>query len=130
MAYLKPNWFARTVFNPLAMRFGIAGSVGLTTRGRRTGLPRRVPVLPVDHAGHRYLVSPRGDTEWVRNLRASGGGELRWRGGGPRSFRAVEIPVAERDPVLAAYREKAGRAVSGLFAKLPDAADHPVFRID
>jgi deazaflavin-dependent oxidoreductase (nitroreductase family) len=129
MAYLKPPWLTRNVFNPLAMRFGIGGAQELVTRGRRTGAPRSVPVIPVDVGGVRYLVSPRGETEWVRNLRADGAGELRGRAGAG-GFQAREIPVDERGPVLGAYREKAGRAVSGLFAKLPDPADHPVFRVD
>ena len=47
-----------------------------------------------------------------------------------KSFRAVEIPVEQREPIIAAYREVAGRSVTGYWKKLPDPADHPVFRID
>jgi hypothetical protein len=64
----------------------------------------------------------------VRNLRASGGGELRKRGEG-KPFRATELPVEEREPIIAAYRESATN-VESYFKKLPDPADHPVFRID
>jgi hypothetical protein len=129
VAYLAPNWFGRKVFNPLAMRFGLAGAEALVVPGRTSGRPLRVPVIPVEHEGRTYLVSPRGETHWVRNLRASGGGELHRRGHVQR-FAADEIGVEARPPVIAAYREKAGRTVDRYWAKLPDPADHPVFLID
>ena len=129
MPYVRPPFFVRRVFNPIAMRFGISGTQALAVRGRRSGEIRRVPVIPVDHDGARYLVSPRGETEWVRNLRKAGEGELHSKAGVAR-FRAVELPVAERPPVIAAYRAVAGRAVASFFTALPDAADHPVFRLD
>lgn len=129
MAYLRPPLFVRRVFNPLAMRFGIGGSRALTVPGRRTGKLQRVPVIPVECAGARYLVSPRGETDWVRNLRAAGQGELAGREG-TQQFRATEVPVEDRPAIIAAYRAVAGRAVKSLFEARPDAADHPVFRID
>lgn len=129
MAYLKPNKFTSRVFNPLAMRLGIGGAVTLTVTGRKSGKPHSLPVIPVEMSGARYLVAPRGETEWVRNLRASGRGSLNRKGVKTR-FSAVEIPVAERPPILAEYRRVAGRAVTSQFKQLPDAADHPVFRMD
>jgi deazaflavin-dependent oxidoreductase (nitroreductase family) len=111
------------------MRLGIAGSTELMVRGRRTGRPMRVPVIPVEHGGSRYLVSTRGEADWVRNLRSAGRGELRTRRGAER-FRAFELPEPEREPVIAAYRRTAGRAVAGYWKRLPDPADHPVFRIE
>ena len=45
-------------------------------------------------------------------------------------FRAVEIEGAERDRIVAAYREKQGRTVDGFFRELPAPADHPVFRVE
>lgn len=129
MPYVRPPFFVRRVFNPIAMRSGIAGTQALAVRGRRSGEIRRVPVIPVDHGGGRYLVSPRGETQWARNLRAAGEAELRSRRGVER-FRATEVPVDERAPVIAAYRAVAGRAVASFFRDLPDAADHPVFRLD
>jgi deazaflavin-dependent oxidoreductase (nitroreductase family) len=119
----------RRIFNPIAMRFGISGTRALAVRGRRSGVVHRVPVIPVDHEGSLYLVSPRGETDWVRNLRGAGQGELGGRGG-TRPFRATELAVAERPPVIAAYRAVAGRAVKSFFLALPDPADHPVFRLD
>jgi deazaflavin-dependent oxidoreductase (nitroreductase family) len=129
MAYLKPPAFTRRVSNPLAMRLNAHGGVTLTVVGRRTGKPRRVPVIPVEVGGSRYLVAPFGESEWVRNLRAAGKGELS-RKGRTEAFDAVEVPVGQRGPVIARYREVAGRVVSPCFTKLPDARDHPVFQID
>lgn len=129
MAYLKPPLFTRKVFNPLAMRFGISGAQTLIVAGRRTGRPQRVPVIPVTYGAATYLVSTRGESDWVRNLRAAGRAELQSRGQDALVFRATELPGAEREPVIAAYRPAAGRAVAGYFDKLPEAADHPVFRL-
>jgi deazaflavin-dependent oxidoreductase (nitroreductase family) len=127
MAYLKPPAVTRRLANPLAMRLNGHGVATLTVVGRRTGVPRRVPVIPVDVDGSRYLVSPYGESEWVRNLRTAGKGELS-RKGRTEGFQAVEVPVDQRGPVIARYREVAGRVVRSSFAKLPDARDHPVFR--
>ena len=88
-----------------------------------------MPVLPVEHAGARSIVSARGETDWVKNLRAAGGGELGRRRRSHR-FAADEIAVDRRAPVIDAYRVTGGRAVAGLFVKLPDPADHPVFLVN
>ncbi len=129
MAYLRPAGFIRRVFNPLAMRFHIAGSATLTVPGRRTGGARSVRLIPVEMDGTRYLVSARGETEWVRNLRAAEGGMLVTKKASER-FRATEIPAAERPEIISAYRKRAGRSVSSYFTKLPDPADHPVFKVE
>ena len=59
-------------------RLGISlfGSRVLEVTGRTSGEPRRTPVNLLTFEGERYLVAPRGDTQWVRNLRASGEGRL------------------------------------------------------
>ena len=129
MPYARPPLFVRRVFNPIAMTFGLSGTQALAVRGRRTGTVHRVPVIPVEHEGARYLVSPRGETDWARNLRAAGEGELRLRRREPLRFRSTELPASERAPVIAAYRAVAGRAVKSFFEAMPDPADHPVFRI-
>jgi hypothetical protein len=84
-------------------------------------------VLELD--GRRYLVAPRGDTRWVRNLRATGGGELRrhWRRIEP--FRATEVLDDEKPRIIDAYLARWGYQVKGAFETLPDPTDHPVFRL-
>ena len=128
MAYLKPPAITRRLANPLAMRSSGRGVATLTVAGRRTGAPRKVPVIPVEVGGCRYLVSPYGESDWVRNLRSAGRGELS-RKGRSEGFHAVEVSVDERGPVIDRYREVAGRVVGSAFAKLPDARDHPVFQV-
>ena len=103
MAYLKPGFFPK-LFNRIALRFGLSDSQALVVKGRNTGEPMRIPVIPVEHGDGRYIVSTRGESEWVRNMRAPGGGEI-----GGRAFTAVEVPAEEREPIIAAYREKAAR---------------------
>ena len=77
-----PGWFTRNVFNRLVAfltRQGISvlGSRVLAVKGRTSGQWRTTPVNLLTHDGHRYLVAPRGEAQWVRNLRAAGTGELR-----------------------------------------------------
>ncbi len=129
MPYIRPPLFVRRVFNPIAMRLGISGTQALTVAGRRSGRPHRVPVIPVDLDGVRYLVSPRGDTDWVRNLRAAGACRLGPHGDEP-AWSATEVPADQRTAIIAAYRTIAGRAVKSFFEQLPDPADHPVFRLE
>lgn len=130
MAYLKPPVLVRRVFNPLAMRFGMGGSQTLVVRRRVSGQDQVLPVIPVEHEGARYIVSTRGESDWVKNLRAAGGhGEIR-RGRWSGPFTANEVPVDQRDAIIAAYRELAGKTVEAYWKKLPDAQDHPTFRIE
>jgi deazaflavin-dependent oxidoreductase (nitroreductase family) len=126
-AYLRPGFFLRRVVNPVMMRFGFETT--LAVRGRTSGEWRTTPVTAVDHEGARYVVSPRGLTQWVRNLRAAGECELRRRGDVQR-FRAVEVDGPEREAVIAIYREKVGKPAESQFKELPDPADHPTFRLE
>jgi deazaflavin-dependent oxidoreductase (nitroreductase family) len=122
MAYLKPPWFTRAVFNKIAMATGMSNTEKLTVTRRRSKQPQEVPVITVDVGGARYLVSTRGESEWVRNVRADPNVKI-----GSKTYVAREIPEQDRQPVLAAYRQKAVRAVEGYFKQLPREADHPVF---
>lgn len=106
--YKRPPWYVRHVIGPI-MEF-IVGTLGISVRGghvltvagRTTGTPRSVPVYPMPINGQRYLVSPRGETDWVRNLRAAGTGELR-SGRRRDRFVATEIVDAEKPPILRDY---------------------------
>ncbi|GIJ80693.1 deazaflavin-dependent oxidoreductase, nitroreductase family [Micromonospora phaseoli] len=127
-AYRPPGWFVTRVANPLVRRLGAAST--LTVTRRTTGTPQRVPVNILELDGERYLVSVRGRTEWVRNVRAAGHCTVDRRGRSAR-YRAVEISGGQREMVLAAYRERWGTGpVRRLLDELPDPCDHPTFRLD
>jgi deazaflavin-dependent oxidoreductase (nitroreductase family) len=129
MAYLKPGAITRKVFNPLVMKFNPFGTVTIVVRGRKSGTEQSVPVITVEYEGAQHLVSTRGESDWVKNLRAAGSAEIRRKGKSDK-VSVVELPVEERPPVIAAYRAKAGREVERYFKQLPDPADHPVFRLE
>lgn len=113
--------------NPALMALGVTPT--LAVRGRTSGEWRKVPVNVLEKDGQRYLVAPRGDTQWARNLRVAGGGELRTRKG-TEPFRAGEITDSEKPPLIEAYLARWGRQVKSQFRELPDPSDHPVFRIE
>ena len=141
--YQRPGWFTTNVFNRVVAaltRVGISvvGSRVLEVRGRTSGEPRRTPVNLLSFEGQRYLVAPRGNTQWVRNLRASGEGRLLV---GPRSedFTAAELGDEEKIPVLRAYLKRWKFEVGVFFDGVgPGSAEqelrriaprHPVFRL-
>jgi len=108
--YQRPGWVTKHVFNPIVAgltRLGVSlvGSRVLEVRGRKSGEWRSTPVNPLEFEGERYIVAPRGETQWVRNLRASGEGRLR-KGHRAEEFRAVELPDEEKVPLLRAYLRK------------------------
>jgi len=126
--YVRSGFVMTHVVNPIVRRLG--GTLVLVVAGRQTGQPRVVPLgRPFEDAGVRYLVAGGGETQWVRNLRMAGGGQLRFQGA-TTPFRAVEIQGPERERIVAAYRAKQGRTVEGFFRQLPEPADHPVFRVE
>ena len=141
--YRAPSWLDRKLVNPLiagATRLGLSawGSRILEVRGRKSGEPRRNPVNPLDLAGARYLVAPRGHTQWVRNLRAAGEGQL-LLGSRRERFAATELADEEKEPILRAYLRRwkweVGQFFDGVGPDSPShelqriAPDHPVFRI-
>jgi deazaflavin-dependent oxidoreductase (nitroreductase family) len=132
MAYLKPGTSTK-VFNELARR--VARVVPLwdvhtlqVARRQSGGQVQEIPVIPVEVDGSLYIVSTRGESDWVRNVRAAGRVGLRQKGD-RRDYTVTEVPVAEREPLITAYRKKAGREVEQYWKQLPDPADHPLFRL-
>jgi deazaflavin-dependent oxidoreductase (nitroreductase family) len=128
--YIKPPWGQTHIGNRLAPLFQPKLVSKLSVRGRRTGRWRTTPIAVLDYDGERYLVSYRGESHWVRNLRASHTGRLRKRGQ-VEEIAVEEVPVAERPPLLEVYAERYSRmpTVGAVLRELPDPADHPVFRI-
>ncbi|MGZ4354071.1 MAG: nitroreductase family deazaflavin-dependent oxidoreductase [Gaiellaceae bacterium] len=144
MHYRAPSSFDRRVLNPLVAgltRLGLSvwGSRVLEVRGRKSGELRRTPVNLLSLEGERYLVAPRGHTQWVRNLRAAGAGRL-LVGRRREPFTATEVPDAEKEPILREYLRRWKWEVGQFFGGVgPDspaaeleriAPDHPVFRLD
>ncbi len=125
--YLRPPWIVRRVVNPLLMKLGLVPTLAI--RGRRSGKWRTVPVNVLELQGERYLVAPRGNTDWVRNLRVAKEGQLRYRGRVER-FRAIEIPDSAKPPIIEAYLARWAGQVKDQFRALPNPEDHPVFRIE
>jgi deazaflavin-dependent oxidoreductase (nitroreductase family) len=141
--YVKPDPFTKHVFNRIVAgltRLGISvwGSRVLVVRGRVSGTPRSTPVNLLTYDGHRYLVAPRGTTQWVRNLRAAGDGQLKV-GRRVEQFTASELDDDVKVDVLRAYLRRwkweVGMFFQGVGPKASDdelrliAPDHPVFRI-
>lgn len=128
MAYLKPPWFTVKIFNRIAMATGVSDSETLTVTKRGTKDPQKIPVITVDVGNGKYLVSTRGESQWVKNVRANPTITISNKSG-ITGYVAEEVPEQDRPPVLAAYREKCGKMVDGYFQSLPDEADHPVFAL-
>jgi deazaflavin-dependent oxidoreductase (nitroreductase family) len=132
--YLAPDWFTRNVFNRAVRaltRLGIsvAGSRELRVRGRKSGEWRSTPVNPLVVDNTRYLVAPRGTTEWVRNIRVAKEGELR-RGRRSEAFRVSEIADDAKVPVLREYLRKWGWEVGQFFEGIDKtASDEDLARI-
>jgi deazaflavin-dependent oxidoreductase (nitroreductase family) len=131
------------VFNGIVAwltRIGVSiyGSRVLAVRGRKSGEWRTVPVNLLTHGGVRYLVAPRGHTQWVRNLRVAGDGELRV-GRRVEVFTATELADDDKPPVLREYLRRwkfeVGVFFDGVDAAASDeklrsiAPGYPVFRL-
>jgi deazaflavin-dependent oxidoreductase (nitroreductase family) len=142
--YVRPGRFTNHVFNPavaLLTRAGLSvwGSRELRVRGRKSGEWRTTPVNLLTYEGDRYLVAPRGVTQWVRNLRAAGDGELRV-GRRTEPFRATELPDEAKPPILRAYLKRWKAEVGVFFGGVSGDSsddelrrigpDHPIFRIE
>ena len=141
--YQKPGWFTKHVFNRIVAamtRLGISvwGSRVLRVRGRTSGEWRTTPVNLLTYENQRYLVAPRGETQWVKNIRTAGGGELQL-GRKIEPIKVVELPDEEKPALLRAYlkrwKAEVGVFFGGVSATSPEedvrriAPDHPVFRI-
>lgn len=141
--YRAPGWFTRNVFNrfiAFLTRRGMSvfGSRVLAVKGRTSGEWRTTPVNLLELDGRRYLVSPRGEGQWVRNLRVAGTGELRV-GKKAQAFRGRELSDEEKVAVLRAYLKRWKFEVGVFFDGVgPDSTDeqllaiaprHPAFEV-
>jgi deazaflavin-dependent oxidoreductase (nitroreductase family) len=142
--YIQPksadNLFNSAVGRLTRLGVSVYGSRVLYVKGRTSGEWRSTPVNPLRLAdGTRYLVAPRGTTQWVRNMRAAGGGELRI-GRKVEPFTATEVADDAKPAILRAYLKKwkfeVGVFFDGVDAKAPEeklreiAPGYPIFRIE
>jgi hypothetical protein len=142
--YKRPDWFTRNILNSLLRgltRLGVSvwGSRVLEHRGRTSGTLHRTPVNLLSIEGTDYLVSPRGETQWVRNVRHAGGHLVLILGRRRQPRTATEIPVADSVPILRAYLRRwkfeTGMFFDGVTADSTDAewaavaSRHPVFQL-
>ncbi|MCW2892071.1 MAG: nitroreductase [Actinomycetia bacterium] len=141
--YIKPksatSFFNDAVGRLARMGISVYGSRVLAVKGRKSGEWRTTPVNPLRVDGTRYLVAPRGNTQWVRNLRVVGTGELRI-GRKAEPFSATEVPDEDKPAILRAYLKRwkweIGVFFDGVDAKAPEeklreiAPGYPIFRIE
>ena len=134
-----PRWLKWV--NPIN-RFLLRHGIGpppqhlLTTVGRKSGKTRTTPVAVVAFEGERYLVAGFDGSDWVKNARAAGRGQLQ-RGRTLESVALVEVPLEQRPPILQlfAYRIRGGQAFLTVSPDAPHSAfveaapRHPIFRL-
>jgi deazaflavin-dependent oxidoreductase (nitroreductase family) len=137
----RPPWFIKlgNALTTLLLRRGVgmATNVLLTVPGRKSGLPRTTPVTIIHHEGARYVQSPFGDVDWVRNLRAAGSATLT-RGSQVETVSATELSPDEAAPILRRVLEMAPALIqkyydvtaeSSLDELVREAPRHPMFRL-
>ena len=141
--YLRPAgfdiYFNRAVGLLAKLGISLMGTRVLAVKGRTSGEWRTTPINLLTVDGVRYLVAPRGQAQWVRNIRVAGGGELRL-GRKAEPFTVTELADADKPPIIRAYLARWGWEVGRFFEGLTkDAGDKeiaavapgfPVFRID
>ncbi|HEX5493568.1 MAG TPA: nitroreductase/quinone reductase family protein [Mycobacteriales bacterium] len=131
--YVRPSGFD-TFFNRLVGLFtkagiSVMGSRVLAVKGRSSGVWRTTPVNLLTVDGVRHLVAPRGQAQWVRNIRVAGGGELRL-GRRIEPITVIELADADKPPVIRAYLERWGWEVGKFFDGLTkDATDEQILAV-
>ena len=128
-----PAWMVRLNVGMLRRGLRIGSQQLLSVRGRTTGGLRSTPVSIATLDGSRYIVAAFEKAAWVSNVRAAGSGTLK-RGATQEVVRLVEVPVAERAPVLRAFLEQVRGGVQFFGSADPDvvaaqAERYPVFRV-
>ena len=117
-------WVQKIIDRVVRAGVPLFGARWLEVRGRRSGVPRGVVVNVLELDGATYLYAPRGDTQWVRNLRVAREGTL-----SGRRVTARDIDGAARPEIQDAYLRRWGWQVKAIVGADPDPADHPVFEV-
>ena len=134
LVFKAGNIFTRTL---LALGMGFNGAALITVPGRKSGIPRSTPITMVEHNGQRYVQSPFGSVDWVKNLRASGKATLSW-GKRSETVVATELSPEEAAPVIKTMLGFAPKMIldyfdvtaeSSLEEIARDAPNHAVFAV-
>jgi deazaflavin-dependent oxidoreductase (nitroreductase family) len=128
------NLFSRGM---LALGISLNGTTLITVPGRKTGRPRSTPITMVQFEGQRFVQSPFGNVDWVRNLRAAGKATLSW-GRRHETVEVTELSPEQAAPVirsLLAWAPNMIRAYFDVTAEssiediIRDAPKHAVFAV-
>jgi len=128
------NQFMRSL---LALGISLNGSALITVPGRKTGRPHSTPITMVEYQGQRYVQSPFGSVNWVRNLRAAGQATLSW-GRRHETIAVTELTPEQAAPVIKSMLPRAPKVIRDYFDVTPessleeiirDAPNHPVFAV-
>src|SRR5258708_13276694 len=126
------NAFMRSM---LALGISFNGSALITVPGRKTGQPHSTPITMVEFEGQRYVQSPFGSVNWVRNLRAAGKATLSW-GRRHETVIVTELTPEQAAPVIRSMLPRAPKGIRDYFdvtpestpdAIIPAPPNHPAF---
>ena len=139
--YLKPNAVDRFINRAFGLLvrigLGLRHNYLLQVRGRKTGLTYSTPVNLLERSGKKYLVAPRGYTQWVRNVMATGEATL-IKGSKREEVRLRAMPDEEKPELLKDYLDRYRPTVQRYFPVAagsasevfePLAAKYPVFEV-
>jgi len=139
--YSKPGVFARFFNNVwgflVKLGIGLPSSFLLEVRGRKSGRTYSIPVNLLEYGGKKYLVAPRGDTQWVRNVAVSGCAVLK-KGTRREEIKLSAIPDGEKPDILKSYLDSYKMTVQRFFpmpsgspreAFEPFVSRYPVFEV-
>ena len=128
------NAFMRSM---LALGISLNGTTLITVPGRKTGRPQSTPITMVEFEGQRYVQSPFGSVNWVRNLRAAGKATLSW-GRRRETIVVTELTAEQAAPVIRSMLPRAPKVIRDYFDVTPessleeiirDAPNHPMFAV-
>src|SRR5258708_21379334 len=134
LVFKAGNVFMRTL---LAFGISLNGTTLITVPGRKSGRPHSTPITMVEFEGQRYVQSPFGSVNWVRNLRAAGTATLSW-GRRHEVVRVTELSPDQAAPVIRSMLPRAPKVIRDYFDVTPessleeiirDAPNHPVFAV-
>jgi deazaflavin-dependent oxidoreductase (nitroreductase family) len=134
LMFITGNLFMRGM---LALGISLNGSALITVPGRKTGRPHSTPITMVEFQGQRYVQSPFGSVNWVRNLRAAGTATLSW-GRRHETVAATELTPEQAAPVIKSMLPRAPKVIRDYFDVTPessleeiirDAPNHPMFAV-